>query len=399
MTQNILGAGILALPFAFKSAGLAGGVLLLGLVYVLSVGSMSILVLLANHVGEFSYGGAANCTLGRRSSVMMEVWVLVYNLGICISYPILLGDFLFALAAYCELAHLTSKLGCMALAVLLICWPLSCAPSLGGLQWMSAIGIAGILFTSLAVMLRYADGTYNGPDRNNFAILEAKTFGSCFPILVGAFGAHYNIPSLYREVAPGAGAAEWGTTAEGSAAFRRMMKIICAAVTLSGLVYGWVGLVVYATFGTSTHSDFTENFSPADGWLVLVRLTMAFAICASFPLTMVSARNAAFNIALQPRGMVMSSSLRIMLTTALTALCLGLAAAAGDIGVVLAYNGSVFGTPVCYIAPAIMYLRLPRQHQKRRWRALCILSAGAGLVFGLLGVLVVSVNASRRPSR
>ncbi|CAE7281001.1 unnamed protein product [Symbiodinium sp. KB8] len=48
----------------------------------------------------------------------------------------------------------------------------------------------------------------------------------------------------------------------------------------------------------------------------------------------------------------------------------------------------VFATPTCFIAPAIMYLRLPRQSQSKSWRVLCVLSAVAGAAFAILGIVV-----------
>merc|ERR1712137_800176 len=122
-----------------------------------------------------------------------------------------------------------------------------------------------------------------------------------------------------------------------------MMNVIVYSVTISTFVYGVAGVVVYATFGPVTRSDFTENFDSNDSWLTVVRATMLLAICASFPLSMVSARNAAFNIALKPYGwQEMTFWVRICVTTALTGLCLALAIVASNIGVVLQYNGSVF---------------------------------------------------------
>eukprot|EP00931_Biecheleriopsis_adriatica_P050878 TRINITY_DN29489_c0_g1_i2.p1 TRINITY_DN29489_c0_g1~~TRINITY_DN29489_c0_g1_i2.p1 ORF type:complete len:434 (+),score=64.92 TRINITY_DN29489_c0_g1_i2:41-1303(+) len=379
LTQNILGAGVLALPFALRSAGIAGGLSLLCLVYVLSVLSMAVLVLLGNALGSFSYFDAAASTLGRRLATAVEIWVLCYNIGICISYPILLGDMIFDLAEHFGAGDWNSRKGCMTAAIALVCWPLSCAPSLGGLRYMSTVGVGSILLCAVAVGKRYFDNSYfidgNAPE---LAAFELSTFGSCFPILVGAFGAHYNIPALYREVAPGAGSKDWGKTDEGQAAFQRMLKVIAYAVTISSFIYGWIGLAVYATFGSETKSDFTKNFRPDDTWLVVVRFTMACAICASFPLTMVSARTAAFNLLLKPRGYAMTPTMRICLATSLTLFCLGVAAAAGSLGTVLTYNGSVFGTPVCFIAPAAMYLMLPRLSD----RAFLFLFSGPSLCQG-----------------
>ncbi|CAE8660059.1 unnamed protein product, partial [Polarella glacialis] len=239
----------------------------------------------------------------------------------------------------------------------------------------------------------YVVHAYEGPDGPPVLVsFNWDSFGNCFPILVGAFGSHYNIPALYREVAPGAGSPNWGETLEGRMAFRKMMRVIFYATSISAIFYGFVGVVAYSMFGSATKGDFTENFRQDDSWLVAVRLLMAFAICASFPLTLVSARSAVLNIFLQPTGVVMTRSLRLTLSTALTALCLGVGEAVGDISTVLAYNGSVFGTPVCFLVPAIMYLMLPRETQKGFWRASCILCAIAGIAFGLLGIWVVAAT-------
>merc|ERR1740123_1317216 len=110
---------------------------------------------------------------------------------------------------------------------------------------------------------------------------------------------------------------------------------------------------------------------------------MTLAICASFPLAMISARAAFFNLVLRQRGFEMTTVVRVATTTGLTALCLSLAYVCGDVGVVLAYNGSVFGTPVCYVVPAVMYMCLPRGSQA--WRRCCLLTAVAGAGFGVLG--------------
>mmetsp|Transcript_101904 Transcript_101904/g.328721 ORF Transcript_101904/g.328721 Transcript_101904/m.328721 type:complete len:93 (-) Transcript_101904:105-383(-) len=64
----------------------------------------------------------------------------------------------------------------------------------------------------------------------------------------------------------------------------------------------------------------------------------------------------------------------------------------GVVGTVLAYNGSIFGTPICYIAPALMYLRLPKASQKPLWRYSSLLCAVLGIGFGIFGIITVTIN-------
>lgn len=308
---------------------------------------------------------------------------MCYGLGICVGYSIFLGDFWSSLAERAGAGAWATKHVCMTAAVLGICYPLSCAPSLGGLRGMSLVGTLSVFFALVAVTKRYVDGSYDDtPGHNDFELLNRADFGKCFPILVGALGAHYNVPTLFKEVAPEGG----------QAGVRRMTGVIAASVTVSTLIFGFTGFFVYATFGPDTVSDFVQNYDSKDTWLVAVRLVMTFAVSSTFPLTMVSSRNAIFSLALQPAGWTMTRGVRLASTTGLTAFCLGTALLARNIGVVLDYNGAVFGTPVCYIAPPAMYLCLPRSAQTAKFRALSIVCAALGVVFGIMGVVVVSME-------
>jgi len=408
LTQNILGAGVLALPYAIKSAGLVGGLVLLGFIYVLTLFSMGMLVLLANHLNEFSYQALSRKTLGGHWPAAIEVWVICYTFGCCTSYPILLGDILYQFAKALGAGPWSSQLLWMTAAVVLVCWPLSCANTLGRLKMVSACGLAGICFTVVAVLKRYIDGTYGEPGSQHLEALDLQSFGSCFPILVTALGAHYNVPALFREVSPNCDRSESRITSDaGQRGWKNMCSVLMYAVTISTLIYGVVGVTVYATFGSGTHPDFTENFLPSDVWLVIVRGMLALAICAAFPLTMISTRTSLFDSVVQlwrarngGNGdgssrelgrLVMTTTTRIIVSTVATGLCFLMAACAGDIGIVLAYNGSVFGTPVCYIAPAVMYLGLPRHEQRMPVRISSILCAIAGVAFGVLGVIEVTI--------
>jgi len=384
LTQNILGAGVLALPFACKSAGLLGSLTLLLLIFVLSVLSMATLVLLANQLGDFSYKGLAQRTLGERWSEVAEVWVLCYSLGICISYVVLLGDFLNAFATNFKMDWADQRL-CMVVAVVFVCWPLSCARSLGALKYTSSIGVLAIMLGAVAAVKRYADDTYDGPYKNNPEILNGTTFGECFPILVGAFGAHYNIPSLYREVAPDAGA---GDVAADKKGFRRMFVVITNSLFLSGILYGIVGISVYLTFGSLTEGDFTQNFHTSDGWMIATRLGMTFAISVTFPLSMVAARSSVLKLLDWP----LTLRTQIVLATVLSGFCLLVAVLLKDISLILAYNGSVFGTPVCYIVPMVMYLFMPLSGQTSKGKAFSITCVIIGSLFGILGIVVVTME-------
>merc|ERR1712194_447308 len=113
---------------------------------------------------------------------------------------------------------------------------------------------------------------------------------------------------------------------------------------------------------------------------------MMFSLCVSFPLSMVAARSSVLKLA----GWQLSRRTEVLVATALSVLCLVVALAAGNVAVVLAYNGSVFGTPVCYVLPTVMYLHMPRCNQTQAWRIFSMVCATIGVSFGILGIVVVS---------
>lgn len=407
MTQNIMGAGVLALPYTMKSAGLGGGLVLLVLVYILTVFSKMMLVLLAAQVNEFSFHALARQTLGGWWPIVLEVWVLCYTTGICTSLPIVLGDCLHQLAKAMGAGIWSTQRLWMTFVVACVCWPLSCAEALGHLKVVSALGLAGISFTVVAVVKRYNDGSYEVPGQQHLDVLNPDTFGRCLPILVCALSAHFNLPRLFLEVAPHSDQSEnWAASDAGKNACKMMRCVVWYSVTICTLTYGVVGVTVYATFGSHTNPDFTENFHSRDPWIMVVRVTLSIAICAVFPLTLVSTRTSLFNLIVQfwnthctrndshnssqlRRMPAMSRTVRFAMSTAITGLCFILAVCAGNIGVVLAYNGTVFGIPVCYIAPVAMYLRLPRCKQSIPLSICCILCGLLGVTFGVLGFIEV----------
>jgi len=410
LMQNIMGAGVLALPYAMKSAGLCGGLVILMFIYFLTLTSMHVLVLVASHLNEFSLHGMAKKTLGGWWPVFLDVWVLCYTCGICTSYPIILGDILHQLAKTIGAGAWSTQRVWMTLVVTFVCWPLSCVESLGHLKVMSAAGLAGICFTVVTVLKRCNDGTYGKPGQQNVDILNLQTFGSCFPILVTALGAHCSVPSLFLEIVPRNDRSAISISDDaGNIAQKNMCRVLLYAVTISTFVYGIIGTTVYVTFGSYTNPDFSGNYHSNDTWMVVVRMTLAAAICTVFPLTIVSSRTSLFNLmnkiwnachagnagdvasrACPPP--TMTRALQFAISTGITGMCFTLAVCVGNIGVVLDYSGLVFGIPVCYIAPVAMYLCLPRHKQRVPLTVSCKVCALAGVVFAAFGVIEVSAS-------
>eukprot|EP00056_Hartaetosiga_gracilis_P004389 m.74606 g.74606 ORF g.74606 m.74606 type:complete len:240 (+) comp11813_c0_seq2:110-829(+) len=94
LANTIIGAGVLALPFAFKNTGIVFGPLLLIGIYSLVVYSCYSLVQCAKLSKGYSYSDVAYQAFGNAGVRVSQVCLIVSTFGAGISYLVIFGDML-----------------------------------------------------------------------------------------------------------------------------------------------------------------------------------------------------------------------------------------------------------------------------------------------------------------
>lgn len=93
LSTTIIGAGIMALPATMKVLGLAAGIAAIVLVAVLAELSISMLLRFSKAGGVTSYGGVMADAFGEVGRKVLQVCVVVNNIGALIVYMIIIGKF------------------------------------------------------------------------------------------------------------------------------------------------------------------------------------------------------------------------------------------------------------------------------------------------------------------
>lgn len=93
LSTTIIGAGIMALPATMKVLGLAVGIAAIVLVAVLTDLSISMLLRLSKAGRVTSYGGVMADAFGDVGRKVLQVCVVVNNIGVLIVYMIIIGTF------------------------------------------------------------------------------------------------------------------------------------------------------------------------------------------------------------------------------------------------------------------------------------------------------------------
>lgn len=91
LSTTIIGAGIMALPAAIKVLGLAPGIAIILLVAVLSEASVSMLLMFSGNGKSDSYGGVMGDAFGNVGKAVLQICVVINNIGTLIVYMIIIG--------------------------------------------------------------------------------------------------------------------------------------------------------------------------------------------------------------------------------------------------------------------------------------------------------------------
>jgi sodium-coupled neutral amino acid transporter 2 len=91
LSTTIVGAGIMALPATMKVLGLVPGLILVMLAAVLTDASIELLVRFSRAVGATSYGEAMGDAFGAFGRGLLQLCVVVNNVGVMVVYMIIIG--------------------------------------------------------------------------------------------------------------------------------------------------------------------------------------------------------------------------------------------------------------------------------------------------------------------
>jgi sodium-coupled neutral amino acid transporter 2 len=108
LSTTIVGAGIMALPATMKVLGLVPGLVMIVLAAFLTDASIELLMRFSRAVGAPSYGAVMGDAFGWWGRRLLQVCVVVNNVGVMIVYMIIIGKILSAML--CCLGDLVSSI-------------------------------------------------------------------------------------------------------------------------------------------------------------------------------------------------------------------------------------------------------------------------------------------------
>ncbi|GMN57596.1 hypothetical protein TIFTF001_026711 [Ficus carica] len=261
LSTTIVGAGIMALPATMKVLGLILGVALIIFMAFLTQASIELLLRFSRAGKTVSYGGLMGDAFGKYGKIMLQVCVLINNIGVLIVYMIIIGDVLSGtsssgvhhsgiLEGWFGEHWWNGRFFVLLLTTLLVFAPLSCFKRIDSLRFTSALSVAlAVAFLVITIgisIVKLINGGIMMP-RLLPAISDLSSVIKLFtvvPVLVTAYICHYNVHSIDNEL-------------EDST---QIKSVVRTALALCSTVYIMTSIFGFLLFGDGTLDDVLANF-------------------------------------------------------------------------------------------------------------------------------------------
>ncbi|KAL9391860.1 hypothetical protein Peur_015780 [Populus x canadensis] len=261
LSTTIVGAGIMALPATMKVLGLVLGVSLIIFMAFLAEASIEMLLRFSRAGKCASYGGLMGDAFGKTGRIMLQVAVLINNVGVLIVYMIIIGDVLSGtsssgshhagvLEGWFGEHWWNARTFVLLVTTLFVFSPLACFKRIDSLSYTSALSVAlAVVFLIITVgitIVKLINGSIAMP-RLMPDVTDMTSFWKLFttvPVLVTAYICHYNVHSIDNEL-------------EDST---QIKPVVRTALALCSSVYMMTSIFGFLLFGDATLDDVLANF-------------------------------------------------------------------------------------------------------------------------------------------
>ncbi|KDO81425.1 hypothetical protein CISIN_1g012823mg [Citrus sinensis] len=261
LSTTIVGAGIMALPATVKELGLIPGLIMIVLVGWLTESSIDMIMRFSRASKSATYSGVVADAFGGAGRALLQVCIVVNNLGMLVVYMIIIGDVLSG--AWLNGVHhsgvteewfgqhwWTTRFTLLLLTTLFVFLPLISFRRVDSLRYTSALSvglaIVFVVITAGVAIVKTIDGSISMPCLLPEISKQAsfwKLF-TTFPVLVTAYICHHNIHPIENELKDPT----------------QIKSIVRTSITLCSTVYITTSFFGLLLFGDRTLDDVLANF-------------------------------------------------------------------------------------------------------------------------------------------
>jgi amino acid permease len=383
LVKAIVGVGVLSLPAGIAAFGNAPGALVPAMALITIIGIMSgygfaLIGKVCAYTGASSFREAWSLSVGPNTSWIPAWSTTLKTFLACLAFSMVLAD------TFSSLLQTTERTKVLVTVTSLILLPLCWMKNLASLAPFSLLGVLGMLYTAIAMTVRYLDGSYQAegalleqvaeslqPKFGDLGIASVLNPSSLILVcmLSTAYMAHFNAPSFYKELK--------------NNTLARFNTVVASSFGISIALMLIITSVGFLTFGQACSGVVLNNYADRDAWIKMSRVAVATSLVFSYPLAFQGCRNGVVDLLQVPKSNIVLNTTTLALLSVLTLLAMNLK----DVSLVLAFSGATLGNALTYVYPAIMYASIVKKQGRKEKVGVAIanVSAVLGVIMGAIG--------------
>eukprot|EP00241_Pyramimonas_parkeae_P001708 CAMPEP_0114238910 /NCGR_PEP_ID=MMETSP0058-20121206/8171_1 /TAXON_ID=36894 /ORGANISM="Pyramimonas parkeae, CCMP726" /LENGTH=467 /DNA_ID=CAMNT_0001351041 /DNA_START=79 /DNA_END=1479 /DNA_ORIENTATION=- len=304
LVTTVIGSGMMALPYVFKTLGLVGAAAGSALVCLVSWASACMLIS-ASQSQHNTFGKLMKGSLGTSWTLTSDICVTLNNMGLLVVFLDIISDCLVG-AGNKQGMHLPGLLSSlsgtvpdialsrpvvMGIMMVFVIAPAALRRSFNSMKWTSMYSVC---FAGFFVCMTAGLGVYHWSAGKVAPIHLFPEKGTSFltilsniPVIMSAFICHYNINPLMAELA--------------EPQKNNMYKVVGITLPVCCALNMIVGASAVLIFGDNTQSDILQNLSQMDipnaGLLVdIVRIGYIISLACTFPVILFTLRESLLSL-------------------------------------------------------------------------------------------------------
>ncbi|GAA5903767.1 hypothetical protein JCM5296_003918 [Sporobolomyces johnsonii] len=385
MSNSILGAGIIGLPYALREAGFFSGIVLLLILGVVTDWTIRLIVLNAKMSGRRTYIDIMDSCFGRHGRAAVSFFQFAFAFGGMCAFCVILGDtiprVLLSITGPDTSGFVSFLISRPVVTILLtvgISYPLSLYRDIEKLSHASALALISMVVIVVSVAIRGpgVEDTLKGDPSQRWTVLESGFF-EAIGVISFAFVCHHNSLLIYGSLR--------------TPTLDRFAQVTHVSTILSVVACLCMSTSGFLVFTDRTQGNILNNFAEDDTLINVARACFGANMFATLPLEAFVCREVAETY-FWPDEKEFNKRRHVLITTGLVFSALLVSLITCDLGLILELAGGFSATALAYLFPAACFLRLsghgPQQAPQR-------IAAWACAAFGI-AVMVLSTFLSIR---
>jgi amino acid permease len=405
MLNVVLGAGVVSLPYAFNKSGIIIAVVLLIVVGFVTALSFSFLLWSSKVSNSYTYKDLSKRSMGPSLAIIIDIIIFVDTLGTAAANLILIGESSLAFlqtktSQNSPYLHPNILIGFS----LLITLPLCLIKNISWLSWTSLLSILPILYL---IILQIVYLGMNGSPGEIPLVGDYQGMFIALPLFIFAYTCQSTLFPIYNDIKSGGGG------------HQHMFYVVNWTILITAIANGICGGLGVAGYPNDTKGNIMLNLPEGIATDILLT-TMALSTVLSMPVIIWPMRDSMDQLLMgawrryknipppvidpdaEPVPMTWKEYIRFVIETFLIfALTVPISIAVPSFATILGLTGSITKMIICYLFPAIFFLRLARKeyHVLFTWAAwgLLILGLTTGIISTTVTVMDYQQNQITSP--